>query len=65
MSYTYILLIVLALILGGLIGYFARQIIANQQVRNARKEAKKLLDFSCIRSSFLPTVSAAAPDYTL
>ena len=44
MSYTYMLLIALALILGGLVGYFARQIIANQQIRHGRKEAQKLLD---------------------
>ncbi|OIP27597.1 MAG: ribonuclease Y [Dehalococcoidia bacterium CG2_30_46_9] len=43
MDYTYIL-VALALILGGLVGYFARQIIANQQIRNARKEAQKLLE---------------------
>ena len=34
----------LALVLGGVIGYFARQIIANQQIRNTRKEAQRLLD---------------------
>jgi ribonuclease Y len=34
----------LALVLGGLIGYFARQMIANQQIRNTRKEAERLLD---------------------
>ena len=43
MDYTYIL-VALALILGGLVGYFARKIIANQQIRNARKEAQKLLE---------------------
>jgi ribonuclease Y len=34
----------LALVLGGVVGYFARQIIANQQIRNTRKEAQRLLD---------------------
>ena len=43
MDYTYILG-ALALILGGLVGYFARQLIANQQIRNARNEARKLLE---------------------
>mgnify|MGYP001143878383 CR=1 FL=1 len=43
MDYVYIL-VGLALILGGLVGYFARQIIANQQIRNTRKEAQRLLD---------------------
>ena len=43
MDYYYILA-GLALILGGLIGYFSRQIIANQQIRSARKEAQRLLD---------------------
>lgn len=38
------ILIALALILGGLIGYFARQMIANQQIQNARNEARKLLE---------------------
>ena len=34
----------LALVLGGVVGYFARQMIANQQIRNTRKEAQRLLD---------------------
>ena len=34
----------LALVLGGLLGYFARQIIANQQIRSTRNEAQRLLD---------------------
>ena len=41
-SYVYVL-IVLIFILSGLGGYFARQIIANQQIRSARKEAERLL----------------------
>jgi ribonuclease Y len=42
-SYVYVL-ICLVLILGVLVGYFARQLIANQQIRSAKKEAQKLLD---------------------
>jgi ribonuclease Y len=38
------ILIALALILGGVVGYFARQMIANQQIRATRKEARRLLD---------------------
>jgi len=44
MDHIIYILIGLALILGGLIGYFARQLIANQQVRSTRKEAQRLLD---------------------
>jgi ribonuclease Y len=43
MDYVYILL-GLALILGGLVGYFIRQIVANQQILSTRKEAQKLLN---------------------
>ena len=43
MGYT-VMLVALALILGGVVGYFTRQLLANQQIRNARKEAQKLLD---------------------
>ena len=43
MDYVYVLS-GLALVLGGLIGYFARQVIANQQIRSTRKEAQGLLD---------------------
>jgi len=42
-EYVYVL-VCLALILGGLVGYFVRQIVANQQIRSARKEAQRLLD---------------------
>jgi len=42
MDYVYILL-GLALVLGGLVGYFIRQIVANQQVLSTRKEAQRLL----------------------
>lgn len=40
----YVLLFGLLLILGLVIGYFARQLIANQQVRGAQGEAKRLLE---------------------
>ena len=43
MDYVYIL-VGLALVLGGLVGYLARQMVANQQIRSARKEARRLLD---------------------
>jgi len=42
-DYVYVL-ICLVLILGVLTGYFVRQIIANQQIRGAKKEARRLLD---------------------
>jgi len=41
--YIYVILCVLLLVLGGVIGYFARQILANQQLRNTQNEAKNLL----------------------
>lgn len=40
----YFVLIGLVLVLGLLFGYFARQILANQQLRRAQDEAKRLLD---------------------
>jgi len=43
MDYVYIL-VGLALVLGGLVGYFVRQIVANQQILGTRKEAQRLLD---------------------
>jgi len=43
MSYVYIV-IGLALVLAGLVGYFVRQLVANQQIRSSRKEAQRLLD---------------------
>jgi len=43
MDYVYIL-VGLALVLGGLVGYLARQMVANQQIRSAKKEAQRLLD---------------------
>ncbi|HJX03700.1 MAG TPA: ribonuclease Y, partial [Dehalococcoidia bacterium] len=41
--FIYIALGILLLIVGLLLGYFARQILANQQVRTAQGEAKRLL----------------------
>ena len=40
---VYISLVVLLFILGVVIGFFARQLMANQQLRGAQNEAKKLL----------------------
>ena len=42
MDYVYIIS-GLALVLGGLVGYFIRQIVANQQILSTRKEAQRLL----------------------
>ena len=44
MDPTFIIISALAFVLGGLIGYFARQVIANQQARSTKKEALGLLD---------------------
>jgi len=41
-EYIYIL-VGLALVLGVLVGYFIRQIVANQQIRGTKKEAQRLL----------------------
>jgi ribonuclease Y len=43
MDYVYVLT-GLALVLGGLVGYFVRQLVANQQILSTRREARKLLD---------------------
>ena len=43
MDYVYIIS-GLALVLGGLVGYFIRQIVANQQILSTRKEAQRLLN---------------------
>ena len=43
MDYVYIIS-GLALVLGGLVGYFIRQIVANQQILGTRKEAQRLLN---------------------
>jgi len=47
-SYVYVL-VCLVSILGILTGYFVRQIIANQQIRSAQKEARKLLDDAAVK----------------
>jgi len=44
MDWIYYVIIGLVAVLFLLVGYFARQILANQQIRNAQKEAKKLLE---------------------
>jgi len=43
-SFLYFVVVGLVLFLGLLIGYFARQILANQQLRGAQGEAKRLLE---------------------
>lgn len=43
MSFYIYILTALLFILGLVLGYFARQILANQQIRNAQNEAKRLL----------------------
>ena len=48
MDYVYIL-VGLALVLGGLVGYFVRQIVANQQILGTRKEAQRLLDEATVK----------------
>lgn len=40
----YFVVVVLVLFLGLLVGYFARQLLANQQLRGAQNEAKRLLE---------------------
>jgi ribonuclease Y len=42
-EYLYII-VGLALVLGVLIGYFVRQLVANREIQRTRKEAQKLLD---------------------
>jgi len=42
-QYLYII-VGLALVLGVLIGYFVRQLVANREIQRTRKEAQKLLD---------------------
>ncbi|MBE9513849.1 MAG: ribonuclease Y [Dehalococcoidia bacterium] len=44
MDITVYVLLALGLALGGLIGYFVRQVVANQQILSTRNEAKRLLD---------------------
>ena len=43
----------LAFVLGGLVGFFIRQIVANRQVQEARKEAQRLLDEATTKHSEL------------
>ncbi len=43
-STVYIILTALLLILGVVVGYFARQLLANQQIKGAQNEAKRLVD---------------------
>ena len=44
MDWIYYVIIGLVAVLFLLVGYFARQILANQQIRAAQNEAKKLLE---------------------
>ncbi len=44
MDWIYYVIIGLVAVLFLLVGYFARQLLANQQIRNAQNEAKRLLD---------------------
>jgi len=44
MDWIYYVIIGLVAVLFLLVGYFARQLLANQQIRDAQKEAKKLLE---------------------
>ena len=48
MDYVYIL-VGLSLLLGGLVGYYVRQIVANQQILGTRKQAEKLLNEATTR----------------
>jgi len=48
MDYIYIL-IGLSLVLGGVVGYFVRQLVANQQILSTRKEAERLLNEATTR----------------
>jgi ribonuclease Y len=43
-SFLYFVVVGLVLILGALVGYFARQLLANQQLRSSQNEAKRLLE---------------------
>ena len=43
-SFLYFVVVGLVLILGALVGYFARQLLANQQLRGSQNEAKRLLE---------------------
>ena len=48
MDYLYIF-IGLSLVLGGLVGYYVRQLVANQQILSTRKEAERLLNEATTR----------------
>jgi ribonuclease Y len=43
-AWLYFVVIALVLVLGLLLGYFARQVLANQQLRSTQNEAKRLQD---------------------
>ncbi|MBN2186075.1 MAG: ribonuclease Y [Dehalococcoidia bacterium] len=58
MDYTYLVIITgLACLLGGLVGYFIRQVVANQQIRNAQKQVQKLLDEATAKHTELLSVA--------
>lgn len=48
MDYVYVL-VGLSLLLGGLVGYYVRQIVANQQILGTRKQAERLLNEATTR----------------
>lgn len=48
MDYAYIL-VGLSLVLGGVVGYYVRQLVANQQILSTRKEAERLLNEATTR----------------
>jgi ribonuclease Y len=48
MDYVYVL-VALSLLLGGLVGYFVRQVVANQQILGTRKQAERLLNEATTR----------------
>lgn len=50
MDWIYYVIIGLVAVLFLLVGYFARQLLANQQIRNAQNEAKKLLENAQIKN---------------
>jgi len=49
MDWIFYVIIGLVAVLFLLVGYFARQLLANQQIRNAQNEAKKLLDSAQVK----------------
>ena len=44
-----IIIVALALVLGVLVGYFVRQLVANREIQRTRKEAQNLLDEATTR----------------